>query len=127
MSKEILETKRLSTNFTKEKELLEKAGVLEILTNIIEGKKMSKSIIQESDKDMGKYIIDFSFGFEGDSGQFCKEICFSANLEEKEIIINDSKTIKINQENWKNRRFLEKKILKSLRTPIKRSKMPFYQ
>ena len=125
MSKEILETKELSTNFAKEKELLEKAGVLEILNNIIEDKKMSKSIIQESDKEMGKYIVDFNFGFEGDSGQFCKEICFSANLKEKEIIINGLKTIKINQENWKKKRFLEKKIIKSLKTPIKRSKMPF--
>ena len=127
MSKERLETKGLSTNFTKEKELLEKAGVLEILTNVIEDERMPKSIIQESDEDMGKYIIDFNFGFKGKKNQFCKEICFSVNLEEKEIIIDGSKTIKINQENWKKRRFLEKRIIKSLRTPIKRSKMPFYQ
>jgi len=125
MSKEILRTKEPSTNFTEEKELLEKAGVLEILNNIIESKEMPKSIIQETGEDMGKYIIDFNFGFEGDSDQFCKGITFSVN-EDKEIIIDSLKPTKIKQETWGNRRFLEKKIFKSLKTPIKRSKIPFY-
>ena len=105
---EVLKEYKTEKRWRQEKEMVDEAGIPELLRGIT--KKNKDVIIDEAPDDIPRYYLDVWWNFkDGDPQNF---ITVVANYQKNTLTISGSSGQEVEEEEWRNKKFL-KKVLKT--------------